>query len=245
MTAAAQATPGYTVLDPPLSASETQASVGLPAPKPSAVPADPFSASTVLALILGSTVLGALLTALSKNLRDAAVVRRDRYAAAVGHLAAWTEYPYRIRRRTSDDPETLTRLADLGHQLQIDSACHRGWIAGESTAVGNLYDVWLEHVQAAVTGPASQAWQEGPVIHAAGMVLNGFGPPSAAPAVTAVEAAVAYRFGLRRLMWSSLVTRRLRDRGLYPPDAAHRPPDQGSRWARVLVVRRRRATTQR
>lgn len=245
MTAAVQPTPVYTVLDPPFSASETeiQAIVGPPAPPP-AVPADPFSASTVLALILGSTVLGALLTALSKNLRDAAVVRRDKYATAVGHLAAWTEYPYRIRRRTSDGPETLTRLADLGHQLQIDSACHRGWIAGESTAVGSLYDNWLEHVQAAVTAPASQAWQEGPVIHATGMVLNGFGPPSAAPAVTAVEAAIAYRFGLRRLMWCSLVTRRLRDRGLYPPNATT-PPDKGSRWARVVVVRRLRGPPQR
>lgn len=223
MTAAAQATPVYTILDAAVSAFETQAVVGPPAPKLSAAPADPFSASAVLALVLGSTVLGALLTALNKNLRDAAVVRRDKYATAVGHLAAWTEYPYRIRRRTSDDAETLTRLADLGHQLQIDSACHRGWIAGESTAVGNLYDTWLEHVQAAVTVPASQAWQEGPVIHATGMILNGFGPPSAAPAVAAVEAAVAYRFGLRRLMWSSLIARRLSERGLYPPDATTRP----------------------
>ncbi len=96
--------------------SETQAVVGPPAPNPPAAPADSFSAAAVLTLVLGSTVLGALLTALSKNLRDAAVVRRDKYAAAAGHLAAWTEYPYRIRRRTSDDAETLTRLADLGHQ---------------------------------------------------------------------------------------------------------------------------------
>lgn len=223
MTAAAQATPLYKTLDPAVSASETQAVVDSPAPKPPAVPADPFSASAVLALVLGSTVLGALLTALSNNLRDAAVARRDKYAAAVGHLAAWTEYPYRIRRRTSDDAETLTRLADLGHQLQIDSACHRGWIAGESTSIGKLYSTWLDQIEAAAAAPATQAWQKGPVIHATGMVLNGFGPPSAAPAVAAVNAAVAYRFGLRRLMWSSLIARRLRAHDLYPPDATTRP----------------------
>ncbi len=207
-----------------VASSETQAVVGPPAPNPPAAPADSFSAAAVLTLVLGSTVLGALLTALSKNLRDAAVVRRDKYAAAAGHLAAWTEYPYRIRRRTSDDAETLTRLADLGHQLQIDSACHRGWIAGESPAVGDLYDTWVEHVQAAVTGPASQAWQQGPVTQAAGMVLNDFGPASAAPAVAAVEAAIAYRFGLRRLMWPSWVARRLCERGLYPPVAGTDEP---------------------
>ncbi len=206
----------YPLNESAVASSETQAVVGPPAPKPPPAPADPFSAAAVLTLVLGSTVLGALLTALSKNLRDAAVVRRDKYATAVGHLAAWTEYPYRIRRRTSDDGERLTRLADLGHQLQIDSACHRGWIAGESQVVGDLYATWLEHVQAAVADPASQAWQEGPVTEAAGMVLNGFGPPSAAPAVAAVEAAISYRFGLRRLMWSSLVARRLGERGLYP-----------------------------
>lgn len=219
MTTAAAAVPAYAVLDGPVASSETQAVVGPPAPMPPAASADPFSAGAILAIVLGSAVLGALLTAVAKNLRDNAVVRRDKYAAAVGHLAAWTEYPYRIRRRTCDDPETLTRLADLGHQLQIDSACHRGWIAGESQAVGDLYDTWLEHVQAAAAAPASRAWQEGPVTNAAGMVLNGFGPPSAAPAVVAVEAALAYRFGFRRLMWPALVSRRLGERGLYPPAA--------------------------
>lgn len=219
MTAPAAAVPAYAALEAPAAASETQAVVGPAAPKPPAPPADPFSAAVLLPLVLGSAVLGALLTAISKNLRDNAVVRRYKYATAVGHLAAWTEYPYRIRRRTSDDPETLTRLADLGHQLQIDSACHRGWIAGESQAVGDLYDTWLENLQAAAAGPASQAWQEGPVTHAAGMNLNGFGPPSAAPAVTAVEAALVYRFGPRRLLPRAFVARRLNERGLYPPAA--------------------------
>ncbi len=223
MTAAAP-TWAYPLTGTAAASSQTQAVVGPPAPKPPAAPTDPFSAAAILTLVLGSTVLGALLTSLSKNLRDAAVVRRDKYATAVGHLAAWTEYPYRIRRRTSDSAETLSRLADLGHQLQIDSACHRGWIAGESPAVGDLYDAWLEHVQAAVTGPASQAWQGGPVTHAAGMVLDGFGPPSAAPGVAAVEAALGYRFGLRRFMWSSWVARRLGERDLYPPVAGSDEP---------------------
>lgn len=111
---------------------------------------------------------------------------------------------------------TRARMFDVGHG--------RGWIAGENPAVGDLYDTWVEHVQAAVTGPASQAWQEGPVTQAAGMVLNDFGPASAAPAVAAVEAAIAYRFGLRRLMWPSWVARRLCERGLYPPVAGGDEP---------------------
>lgn len=219
MTALAGAVPAYAALEAPAAASETQAVVGPPSPKPPAPLADPWSAAVLVPLVLGSAVLGALLTAISKNLRDNAVVRRDKYAAAVGHLAAWAEYPYRIRRRTSDDPETMTRLADLGHQLQIDSACHRGWVAGESTAVACVYDAWLDNIQAESAPPLSQAWQEGPVTAPAGMVLNGFGPPSAAPAVTAVETVLAYRFGFRRLMWPAWVARRLSERGLYPPAA--------------------------
>jgi hypothetical protein len=220
VTALAGAVPAYAALETPAAASEAQAVVGPAAPKPPAPPPDPWSAAVLLPLILGSAVLGALLTLIGKNLRDNAVLRRDKYAAAVGHLAAWAEYPYRIRRRTSDDPETMTRLANLGHQLQIDSACHRGWVAGESTAVAGVYDAWLDKIQAESAAPLSQAWQEGPVTAPAGMVLNGFGPPSAAPAVTAVETALSYRFGLRRLMWPSWVARRLSERGLYPPDAA-------------------------
>jgi len=218
-TPAAAPVPVYSLAEAVLASPATQAVAGPPAPKPpAAAAAGPFSAGAVLALVLGSSVVGALLTALSKNLRDAAVVRRDKYAAAVGHLAAWTEYPYRIRRRTSDDAEVLTRLADLGHQLQIDSACHGGWIAGESQPVGDLYGRWLDHVQAAVAEPASRAWTEGPVTRAAGMVLDGFGPSSAAPAIAALEAAIAYRFGLRRLLWPRFVARRLRGRSLYPSD---------------------------
>ena len=37
---------------------------------------------------------------------------------ATRQLVAYAEYPYRIRRRTSDDPEELGRLAKLGHDIQ-------------------------------------------------------------------------------------------------------------------------------
>lgn len=60
-------------------------------------------------------VAGLIGTILGKT-RANATARRDRYAQAVRTLIAWAEYPYRIRRRTSDEPATLTALADRGHE---------------------------------------------------------------------------------------------------------------------------------
>lgn len=64
----------------------------------------------VIALLLGSSVVGNIVTAVMTSLRASAEARRQRYAAAVELLAARIEYPYRVRRRTSNDPETLTKL---------------------------------------------------------------------------------------------------------------------------------------
>ncbi|WP_344013609.1 hypothetical protein [Streptomyces thermospinosisporus] len=90
---------------------------------------------TILALVLGSSVVAGALGHILTGLRAGATVRRDRYAAAVKVLVARIEYPYRIRRRTSDDPEVLSTLAITGHDLQETLAESRAWIATESTVL--------------------------------------------------------------------------------------------------------------
>jgi hypothetical protein len=59
-----------------------------------------------------------LITAGIAGLRDAAAKRRDGYASAMKALVARTEFPYRVRRRSSDSPETLTALTQLGNDIQ-------------------------------------------------------------------------------------------------------------------------------
>src|SRR4051812_7632402 len=82
----------------------------------------------VLLALLGSTVLGTFITTVMVGLRASATTRREGYAAAVQTLVSWWEYPYRIRRRTSDTAEILSKLAEHGHDLQEGLASHRAWI---------------------------------------------------------------------------------------------------------------------
>jgi hypothetical protein len=177
-------------------------SVQAPEPVHQSQPSD-----NVTAILLGSTVIAAVLTTILGALRSNAATRRDQYAAATAHLAAWTEFPYRVRRRTSDSLATLDALASRGHDLQEASACHRGWVAAESRAVSHVYDDWLTEVQRRAHEPLTQAWASPKIRRPEEMNLLGFGPVGAAEALKAVEHAISYRFGWRRLLPNGIVTR--------------------------------------
>ncbi len=166
--------------------------------------------------VLGSSVLAGVLGTLLGNARANAAVRRDHYAQVVRCLVAWAEYPYRIRRRTDDEPSTLATLANHGHTLQEQLAESKAWVAAESQAVSKIFDSCLEELSARVSPACVAAWRTPPVTTAAGMVLGDVGPRGVDQIVTRMELAVIYRFGLRRLMWRRWTMRRLRRRGCLP-----------------------------
>ncbi len=229
--APANATPAPTTPSPAVSPRaqviQPESSTGTSTPPPAAASTDPFSATVILTLILGSTVVGAVLATVLSNMRAAADRRRDRYSAAIAHLVAWHEYPYRIRRRTNDEPATLAALADRGHQLQEAGACHRAWIAGDSQPLAQVYDAWLRKAQRNVAPAAEAAWSAGPVTRAEQMNVGPIGDGDAHAASEALGTAVRYRFGLRRALPGRTVHRRLGELDLYPPDDAAPPADPG------------------
>lgn len=120
------------------------------------------TALTIVLAILGSSVLAGVLGTILGNSRANAAARRDRYAQVVRYMVAWNEYPYRIRRRTDDQPATLTALADRGHALQEQLGESRAWVAGESRALSSVLDRCLRDLSA-IVGPACvDAWQQPP-----------------------------------------------------------------------------------
>jgi hypothetical protein len=162
-----------------------------------------------LVVVLGSTVLGTLATTVLANLRAAADARRDRYAKAMRSLVAWVEYAYRIRRRTDDSKDTLAALAERGHTLQEQLAESRAWIAAESRAVSQVYEGCIRDINTVVRPAIQQAWNQPPVNSPAEMILGDFGPRGTQEIFARLEQAIHYRFGLRRIIWSALVLRRL------------------------------------
>lgn len=145
-------------------------------------------------------VLTAAGTLLLTRASDAANRRRDRYAQAVSALVSWVEFPYRVRRRTSDDPTTLSALADRGHDLQEQLACHHAWISTEHAALADAYHNVRAQLDALVGPALHEAWCSAPVTSPAEMVLGPWGPGTqAAPLIAQIELQIRDRFGWRRL----------------------------------------------
>ncbi|MEV4086333.1 hypothetical protein ACGFJC_53970 [Nonomuraea fuscirosea] len=182
--------------------------------------------------ILGSSVLAGVLGTLLGNAKANAAIRRDRYAQVVRCLVAWAEYPYRIRRRTDDEPSTLATLANHGHSLQEQLAESKAWVAAESQAISKVFDSCLVELSARVSPACVAAWQTPPVTTAAGMVLGDAGSLNVDRIVARMEIAIIYRFGYRRLMWRRWTLRRLRRRGCLQRSeksvVAHELPARGN-----------------
>ncbi len=187
---------------------------------------------TVLGSILGSGVISAVITSIVTGRRSLGEARRKGCAEAIEALVAWGEYPYRIRRRASDDTETMAALAVIGHEIQERKARTLAWVAGENT---QLYEVFLansEYLDRKVGPTIAAAWQEPPITTAAGMVLSGWGPGRcAAETAKRLNCAVSYHCGRRwrGLRWISPLYRRRLGRFLPPELSASPPtPDTGS-----------------
>jgi hypothetical protein len=110
---------------------------------------DPSATTTywipLIVAALGSSVIAGLLSTVLGNARATANIRRDRYGQAVRGLVAWGEYPYRIRRRTDDEPATLAALAERGHAIQEQLAESRGWVAAESRTISEVFDTCIRN----------------------------------------------------------------------------------------------------
>lgn len=150
--------------------------------------------------LLGSSVVAGLVTALLGNVRAAAVTRREGYATAVRSLIARLEYPYRVRRRVSDEPDVLAALVSRGHDLQEQLAACRIWVSTEHRAMGDLFDMALSSVDDVVSPATQDAWNQPPITAASGMNLSGWGPKDQRPQIARLERAIVYRFGWRRMI---------------------------------------------
>jgi hypothetical protein len=165
----------------------------------------------VAVALLGSSVVAGLITSVLGNLRAAATARREGYATAVRSLIARAEYPYRVRRRVSDNPDVLAALVGRGHDLQEQLAACRTWVRAEHRVVGSLFEKALADIDTGVNPATGDAWNQPPISAASGMNLGGWGPTDPWPHVETLERAIAFRFGWRRLIpaniWESRVMR--------------------------------------
>ena len=147
-------------------------------------------------------------------LARAAEVRRDGYAQAMKTLVAFQEFPYRIRRRTSDTPETMAALAERGHDMQEQLAYWQLWIDTEHKTLGTAFRNASKAVRGCITPHVQHAWRCPPVTAAGSMVIATDETPipynlsPAAGALDEFRRLARWRFGWRRgvgipYLWSS------------------------------------------
>ncbi|WP_052425058.1 hypothetical protein [Streptomyces fulvoviolaceus] len=172
------------------------------------------SLMTILVLVLSSSVVAGALGHILTGLRAGATTRRDCYADAVKLLVARIEYPYRIRRRTSDDPDVLSALATAGHDLQERLVEAQAWITTESTVLSEVFSQCLISLDGPFKQACNDAWNAAPITAAAQMNLGSFGMGNRQHVVTTMERTLTYRFGSRRLIPAFLLRHLLKRRGL-------------------------------
>jgi hypothetical protein len=150
---------------------------------------------------MAGIVIGAIVTWMLARRGEAVDRRRSGYATAMDALVAYAEYPYRLRRRTSDDGATLERLAELGHDTQQALRRSEAWIAGESRKAVRIFDEVRVALQPVLGTSCNEAWNSSPVAAASEMNLDGWGPSAAIVdgQLARFKATIASRFGWRRL----------------------------------------------
>jgi hypothetical protein len=154
----------------------------------------------VVAMIgLAGTLMVAILSFAFGRFSDAATRRREGYAAAQKTLVAYTEYAWRIRRRTSDSPEELGRLADIGHNLQQELSYYESWTRSQNRWAGKVWREVREDLASAIAPACIDAWHQAPVTSAAGMCLDDWGPWGLKGPLDRFESAVGFCFGWRRV----------------------------------------------
>ena len=120
----------------------------------------PFAATVLAAAITALVAVAIYVANLIERARDR---KREMCAHALADALAWLELPYRIRRRTSDSPDTLTALAGRAHNLQEQLLLHSSWLRIELPKVAPLYDALLASVKSAAADPLTDAWRSPPV----------------------------------------------------------------------------------
>jgi len=172
--------------------------------------------SAVAVTILGSTVLATLVTTVVTGLRSSSAARREGYASAVEAVVAWFEFPYRVRRRTSDTSDALGGLASVGHDLQERLGGRLAWVAAENKVLSDVFDTILDAARPRVSTSLTEAWNTAAVSAAREMNVSPFGPGNLRPELISLHRAIAFRFGLRRLLPPPVIRRLLRKRGVLP-----------------------------
>jgi hypothetical protein len=92
------------------------------------------------------------------RLRESRDRRREEYGRAYAAAMNWVEFPYRIARRVSDEPDVRAGLVDAMHRAQQDIYFHQGWLRTTSPEICASYDALVAAVKNQTRAHIQEAW---------------------------------------------------------------------------------------
>lgn len=160
-----------------------------------------------LAIAIGS-VIGALtsglVTYLFQHRHESRKLRREGYGEAIAALYAWYEYPFQIRRRTSNSPETLDRLVQLGNENQQRIARSLAWMALDNNTSYLQYQKLVKKVKNIVAKYIKEAWKLPPVLDSVDINLGSWGPKSINNIVKNFLDKISFTKSSKYITWSDI-----------------------------------------
>ncbi|WP_373070346.1 hypothetical protein [Gemmatimonas sp.] len=123
--------------------------------------------------------------------------RRERYSDMSATLAAWAELPFRIRRRTSDEPATLTALVAHVTELQECLRRDQAYLRAECVWLAERRDEVQTNIQRVVGPWINEAWTLPPCSTPASMNIGKWGPEGLEGTLNSFSCELKWRFGWR------------------------------------------------
>jgi hypothetical protein len=168
-------TPTTTSLAPagstaPTTALVTQTSMAVPTTAPLAGAAPGASSAGLVGAIISGTFLAAMVAgainvwmARRRSREEERARIRSTFAAAFEAYTAYKEFPYAIRRRRADEPESeRIRLSEALRVVQEKLGYYLAWTQAESAEVGEQYARLVTEARRVAGRAMHDAWNDPP-----------------------------------------------------------------------------------
>lgn len=142
---------------------------------------DAISAGDILSVLLTGAVVAAVVGALvstllarRKSLEEERARVRSVFAEAFRTVAAYKEFPYTIRRRRHDEPESeRVRISQAMSGVQAELSYYLAWTRAESESVGRCYAALVTEVRRVAGSACRDAWETTPITTDRAMNIKG------------------------------------------------------------------------
>lgn len=111
---------------------------------------------TIAAMVLGSSVIAALINNFVSGYRNKRMERKELVAKANASILKRVELCYRIRRRTKGEDATVKNLA---HDIQEENEYYKSLLMVESRWYGKRYSLYLSSIRNLTGEAMKKAWQ--------------------------------------------------------------------------------------